>query len=330
MTPEEAEHFLQFIYFGEVSVPMEGLDRLIQVAKDLGIKGLHRSESKRSDGDEDAGCDDRPAAKLRKGDYGDRVSEDDPTSKKPVVKVEESIDEYDPLLEERLANYPTEEDAVEEDYDYFDDNDQCEEEDEGDDDGDYSPPKQISEAKRKRRENLKRKRRTKTHVQDISSFTWNKKNPKKSHDEAIYNGDDGDQVIEVLKTQNNMPKIAMNGFTYLSNNVGANNAYWRCSLRSCPGRIKTDSHYLAGEATQNHNHPPDYVAIEVMKWFTRLKEAALGTDKSATMIYEELLQGLGQDVIAALPPRAKVLSKICKQRQVERGRHEKKATSTTE
>ena len=36
----EMEHLLQFIYRGEVDIPSEELERLIDIAKELGIVGL--------------------------------------------------------------------------------------------------------------------------------------------------------------------------------------------------------------------------------------------------------------------------------------------------
>ncbi len=39
VSAEQVEHFLQFIYFGEVSVPSHQLESLIATAKELGIKG---------------------------------------------------------------------------------------------------------------------------------------------------------------------------------------------------------------------------------------------------------------------------------------------------
>ncbi len=35
----QMEYFLQFIYYGEVSVPSEELENLVDIAKELGIKG---------------------------------------------------------------------------------------------------------------------------------------------------------------------------------------------------------------------------------------------------------------------------------------------------
>ena len=36
------EYFLQFIYYGEVSVPANELDDLVRVARELGIKGENK------------------------------------------------------------------------------------------------------------------------------------------------------------------------------------------------------------------------------------------------------------------------------------------------
>ena len=38
--PSEMEYLMQFIYRGEVDIPSEDLERLIEIAKDLGIIGL--------------------------------------------------------------------------------------------------------------------------------------------------------------------------------------------------------------------------------------------------------------------------------------------------
>ena len=38
--PSEMKYLLQFIYRGEVDIPSEELERLIEIAKDLGIVGL--------------------------------------------------------------------------------------------------------------------------------------------------------------------------------------------------------------------------------------------------------------------------------------------------
>ena len=38
--PSEMEYLLQFIYRGEVDIPSDELERLIEIAKDLGIVGL--------------------------------------------------------------------------------------------------------------------------------------------------------------------------------------------------------------------------------------------------------------------------------------------------
>ena len=72
---------------------------------------------------------------------------------------------------------------------------------------------------------------------------------------------------------------------------------------------------------QNHMHPADPTEVERLKFFVRLKQAALGTDKPPRVLYEELTSGLAEELRRALPPRQKILMKISKQRQTERDKH---------
>ncbi len=66
----DLETFLQFIYFGEVSVPSQDLERLIGIAKELGIKGLDGvgggSRKKKNDVEEEDE-DEAPLAFSRRG-----------------------------------------------------------------------------------------------------------------------------------------------------------------------------------------------------------------------------------------------------------------------
>ena len=63
------------------------------------------------------------------------------------------------------------------------------------------------------------------------------------------------------------------------------------------------------------------MAVELAKFWSRMKKAALASDKPSRVVYDELLADADSELLEALPPRKKVLEKITKQRQFERERH---------
>jgi len=102
--PSEMEYLMQFIYRGEVDIPSEDLERLIEIAKDLGIIGLDAVNT-----DNGEKKSDRRTLKGTK-----RKSATSPaasTSKLPKVKREHD----DPLGDEDFGDFIDEDDASDDD-----------------------------------------------------------------------------------------------------------------------------------------------------------------------------------------------------------------------
>ena len=75
------------------------------------------------------------------------------------------------------------------------------------------------------------------------------------------------------KTKRGAIQISKNGFTYQKRNSKSNKQYWRCSQRgsNCTGSAVSDLDCTNVSACGEHNHPPDFSSIKILKNFDILK-----------------------------------------------------------
>lgn len=147
-----------------------------------------------------------------------------------------------------------------------------------------------------------------------SQFLRFRKRPDEEH---VYQGQDGDNVLELLRNRFGGDKIAMNGFLYVRTNHHSNRVYWVCHRSDCRGTLNTDEQVLQGTAKAAHCHPPEHVAVDKLKAENRIHELALSSDAKPSEILNEILPELSSEVLELLPARGTLMQKISRIRARE-------------
>ncbi len=133
--------------------------------------------------------------------------------------------------------------------------------------------------------------------------------------EAKYPGDVGDNVLEKMMSYKGHHMISMNGYLYhivdSSVHRSGTEMTWRCTVRGCFGKVKTDKEGLHGRAQDMHFHPPDHERVEKRRLDQKLSShmaAGANEGKSSAEVISTFLAGLSEESISLLP-RTSVLKR---------------------
>ncbi len=144
-----------------------------------------------------------------------------------------------------------------------------------------------------------------------------KQKPPTEVPEAKYPGDAGDNILERMMSNKGHHMITMNGYLYhildKTLNSLSGEITWRCEVKHCPGRVKTDKAVLHAQTHGMHFHPPDHIKVELKRLDAMLnKHVTEGVEegRTTTELLNSFIAGLPDETVAILPSR-KALKNKC-------------------
>ncbi len=139
--------------------------------------------------------------------------------------------------------------------------------------------------------------------------------------EGTYAGDIGNNVLEVFSSTKGRPKIILNGFIYVrkNNHKTAGTIPWRCEVRNCRGKARSDSACLQAEAFGYHSHPPDHVRVEVSKikanMMKRMAEEGNQEGRSKSDLAKEIMAEVPEELVEHMPKMVSIRNYVCSARK---------------
>ncbi len=132
--------------------------------------------------------------------------------------------------------------------------------------------------------------------------------------DGSYPGDQGDNVLELLTSQKGNQQIILNGFMYLRHGTrihqDTQTVPWRCKVKACRGKAKTDLACLHAEAIGYHNHPPDHIRAEVSKMRIKMMKLLTEEDIEEGQKKVELVKKMMAEVPEELVPHMPKLESL--------------------
>ena len=330
----ELEYLLQFIYRGEVDIPSEEIERLIEIAKDLGIIGL---DAVNTDNGEKKSERRTLKGTKRKATASPAAS----TSKQPKVKKEHD----NPLGDEDFGDFIDDEQGALDDDDDGDDT----KVDPNFDSGPSSSPNlteprvastYLSKTRKAvvKADNVETKETVAVNIKKekvalpIKWLKGKRRYTKKKQQEYVEKENVSVPIQEVLSTERDAPMLVVNGFTYHNHMAGSVKVLWRCTIKGCKGTVATYRDYelsMVAAQRRDHFHLPDPLALERARFTKKLKDkwAEVSQDcdlgnKAKTMemnnYAKSLLKSIPEELNECLPDEKFVLRMLQRWKQKKR------------
>ena len=67
-------------------------------------------------------------------------------------------------------------------------------------------------------------------------------------------------------------ELGLGGYVYQKKNISKDGLIWRCRIRSCPGRAKSDKEVTFLNVIKDHDHPPSNSSTLIWNWLSDLKK----------------------------------------------------------
>ena len=96
------------------------------------------------------------------------------------------------------------------------------------------------------------------------------------------------ELIRTQSTSKGKESISYNKFIYRNERDNANGErFWRCTYKSCPGRMKTEHDKTASIKRKEHNHHADLDNVKVQGLMKSMRERSFTETTFISIIYRE-------------------------------------------
>jgi len=124
--------------------------------------------------------------------------------------------------------------------------------------------------------------------------------------------------MELLKSNKNNEKVALNGYMYTKYKECKHFIRWKCVKSSsfkCPAILKsTLNKRKVSSAHHDHNHASDQSAIDAVKSKVKIKEMAKVSGSTPSQIFNEVIDSVPKQVLMKMPTEESIKRTIRMQR----------------
>lgn len=122
-----------------------------------------------------------------------------------------------------------------------------------------------------------------------------------------------DNEIYFVKTKRGNDKLCVAGYYYTKNNSIENTTYWRCEVRSCPGRLVLKENKEITKSSK-HSHAGSIERLHVLQTVSDIQEKAIKTSDSPALIISDVFSSIGDPTKCILPEHSNLSRNIRKAR----------------